>query len=197
MVTIKNLSILAILCAGAANAQHISIGALGGAPFADVITATTTSTGGAYLPKSVNLVIGPALQVDLPANFRIEADALYRPYSFSLTNPFASTTTSAAQFRFPIQLQYRLGSHAIKPFVGGGLSFDHLANISAAAKAITSGPGQLLKQSNAGFVLGGGIDAKIPFLRISGELRFTRQTAAEFRDISKLNQAEFLLGVHF
>jgi hypothetical protein len=104
---------------------------------------------------------------------------------------------SAAQWQFPFLAQYRFNAPVVKPFVEAGLSFDHLSNISSGAKNITSGPGQLLQQSHAGVVLGAGVDLKIPFIRVSGELRYTHQGSADFRDISKLNQAEFLLGVHF
>jgi hypothetical protein len=69
--------------------------------------------------------------------------------------------------------------------------------MSSAAKNITSGPGELVHESHAGVVLGAGVDVKIPFVRVSGELRYTRQGSEDFRDISKLNQAEFLLGIHF
>jgi hypothetical protein len=54
-----------------------------------------------------------------------------------------------------------------------------------------------LHQSDASVVLGVGVDVKIPFFRLSGELRYTRQTVSNFVSFSNLNQAEVLLGVHF
>jgi hypothetical protein len=62
---------------------------------------------------------------------------------------------------------------------------------------ITTGPGALLRQSDAGLVIGGGVYVKVPFVRLSGELRYTRQTVSDFASISNLNQAEVLFGVHF
>jgi hypothetical protein len=85
----------------------------------------------------------------------------------------------------------------VKPFVEAGLSFEHLSNISPAAKSITSGPGQLLHSSDAGIVLGAGLDVKVPFVRLSGRLRYTRQAMSNFADVSNQNQAEILIGVHF
>src|SRR6185312_5908772 len=119
------------------------------------------------------------------------------PYSFSNSAPFKSANTDASEWNFPILLQYRFGTPVVKPFIEGGVAFNHLSNLSAAATSIPSGPGALLRQSNAGVVLGGGVDLKVPFVRISGELRYTHQGSAFFQQISNVNQAEFLLGLHF
>jgi hypothetical protein len=191
---------VAVFFAASASAQSISVGVLGGAPFNDVTNATAQNDL-AFVPKSTNFTVGPAIQVNLPLSLRVEVDALYRPYKFreTISNPatFLFTDISASQWRFPFLLQYRFSAPVVKPFLEAGLSFDHLFDVSSAAKNITSGPGQLVHQSHAGVVIGGGVDVKIPFIRVSGELRFTRQGSADFRDLSNLNQAEFLLGVHF
>lgn len=78
-----------------------------------------------------------------------------------------------------------------------GISFDHLSNLSEPATEITAGAGELIRRTNAGVVLGGGVDVKIPFVRLSGELRYTHAGSADFQAVSKLNQAEVLLGIHF
>jgi|ERR1019366_2207540 hypothetical protein len=201
----KALILLGAFSALSASAQSISVGVIGGAPFTDVVNATNQNNL-AFLPKSTNFTIGPSFQVNLPLSLRLEVDALYRPYSFSATSTaplgfgFASAppiNVSGTQWSFPILAQYRFKLPVVKPFIEGGLSFDHLSNLSTAAKEITSGPGQLVQQSHAGVVLGGGVDVKIPFFRISGELRYTHQGSADFQAISNLNQAEVLVGVHF
>ena len=46
-------------------------------------------------------------------------------------------------------------------------------------------------------MLGAGLDVKIPLLRFSGEIRFTRPTVSNFANIPNLNQAEVLVGIHF
>jgi hypothetical protein len=192
----RKLVLLCLTTVLGAYAQAFSAGIIGGAPFSDVVKSSVVN-GLESIPKSANFTIGPSFQVNLPASLRIEVDALYRPYSFSLSSLGSSTDISANQWRFPVLLQYRFGTPIVKPFVEGGLSFDHLSGLSSAARSITSGPGQLLHESNASVVLGGGLDVKIPFLRISGELRYTRQSVSNFADISNLNQAELLLGIHF
>lgn len=187
-----------MLAAVAANAQGISIGGVGGAPFTDVVNNATVS-GVQSVARSVNFTIGPALQVNLPAHLRIEVDVLFRPYSFNLTSPGLTAAVSAQQWRFPVLAEYRFGKRLVTPYVEGGLSFDRLSGLSAAAKSVaSSGPGALLHQSDAAVVLGAGAEFKIPALfRVSGELRFTRPTVSNFASISNLNQAEVLFGVHF
>jgi hypothetical protein len=198
----KTLLILGVFCAVSASAQAISVGVLGGAPFTDVVNSVNQNNL-SFLPKSTNFIIGPTFQVNLPLSLRFEVDALYRPYSFSETSVTLTgsgiTTVSAMQWSFPFLLQYRIKTPLplVKPFVEAGVSFDHLADISSAASNITSGPGTLLRQSNASVVLGGGVDVKIPFIRLSGELRYIHEGSADFQAISNLNQAEVLVGVHF
>jgi hypothetical protein len=191
----KNIFLLFVF-AGAAFAQGLSPGVIGGAPLTDVVSGTAVN-GIQSIATSANFTIGPTLQVNLPASLRLEVDALFRPYSFTLTSANVTTDISSLQWRFPVLLQYRFGLPLVKPFVEAGLSFEHLSGISAAAKSIASAPGQLLNSSDAGIVLGAGAEVKVPFVRVSGELRYTRQTVSNFAGISNQNQAEFLIGVHF
>jgi hypothetical protein len=203
----RKIFVLLALGAISASAQSIfSIGVIGGAPFTDVVNATNQNNL-AFISKSINFTVGPAFQINLPLSLRIEADALYRPYGFITTELLQSpgfagglstvSNVSGNQWTFPIVAQYRFKMPIVKPFVEAGVSFDHLSGLSAAAKELTSGPGTLLRQTNAGVVLGGGVDVKVPFVRLSGELRYTHQGSAYFQGISNLNQAEVLLGVHF
>jgi hypothetical protein len=188
--------ILLLVFSFAAEAQGLSVGVLGGAPVTDVVNGQTIN-GIQSIAESANFTIGPTLQVNLPASLRLEVDALLRPYSFNLTGLNVADDISSLQWRFPFLLQYRFGVPLVKPFVEAGLSFDHLSNISAAAKSITSGPGELLHSSNASIVLGAGLDVKVPFVRLSGELRYSRQTVSNFSDVSNQNQAEILVAVRF
>jgi hypothetical protein len=189
--------LLILIAAGAVSAQSLSVGLVGGAMFNNVVSAASSGSLQTIV-NSDNFTIGPSVRVNLPASFRIEADALYRPYKFTLTELLGSYPVSAQQWSFPVLLQYRFKAPVVQPFVEAGLAFDHLAGISDAAKSvIASGPGTLLHQSNASLVIGGGVDVKIPFVRLSGELRYSRATVSEFASISNLNQAEVIVGVHF
>ena len=56
--------------------------------------------------------------------------------------------------------------------------------------------------NNTGVVLGGGLELKVPFIRISPEIRFTRWEAKNITDLGGVlhlnqNQAEFLIGITF
>ena len=190
----RKLILAALVSIIGANAQAISVGLLAGVPFTDAIK-TTTINSLAALPTSTNFVYGPTLQINLPKKFRIEVDALHRPVGFTL-GPLLNLT--ASEWRIPILLQYRMGPKSFSPFIEGGVSYDHISGLSAILTTIKSGPGTLLNPSQASVVLGAGIDIKIPVIRrISAELRFTRQSVAQFQDISNLNQAEVLVGFHF
>lgn len=195
---------LALFGASLAVAQGFSVGVIGGAPFNDVAKSSVIGAVQS-LPQSRNFTVGPALQVNLPLSFRVEVDALFRPYDTDINATFlpasirpVSIQIRGQQWRFPAMLQYRFGSSRIQPYVGAGVSFGHLSGLAAGAKTlISSGPGQLLHQSDVSPVFGAGVDVKVPFVRVSAELRYTRQTVSNFASFSNLNQAEVLVGIHF
>ncbi|HWE50730.1 MAG TPA: hypothetical protein VG273_13120 [Bryobacteraceae bacterium] len=165
-------------------AQSLSVGLLGGGFLTEAISS---------FPNTRNFTVGPALQVNLPALFRIEVDALYRPayYAVELFNPLDGSpiplNKSTNQWQFPFLLQYRFKTPVLKPFLEAGVSFDHTSGVSSV----------LGSRSHASVVLGAGVDVKIPFVRLSGELRYSHAGSADFAALSNLNQAEVLVGVHF
>jgi Outer membrane protein beta-barrel domain len=188
----RKLILAALLTVAAACAQAISVGAIAGAPFQSVET-TSTISGISYLPKSVNFTAGGTFQLNLPLHLRVEFDALIRPANFKVSN--LVTNTSATEWRFPLLVQYRLGSgKLVQPFVGVGASFEHLYQIK---NAVTEGPGSIATNSPGGMVIDAGLDFKLKLIRLSGELRYTRQFNASITSLSELNQAEVLVGVRF
>jgi outer membrane protein W len=188
----RKIILAGLLTAAAACAQAISVGVIAGAPLTNVET-TTTLGGISYLPKSPNFTVGPTFQLNLPLHLRVEFDALIRPADFRASNLVANT--NATEWRFPLLVQYRLGSGKfLQPFVGVGASFEHLYQIKNAAVA---GPGSIATNSPGGMVIDGGIDFKVKLARISAELRYTRQFNAAIFDVQQLNQAEVLVGARF
>jgi len=193
--------LLALLLSVPACGEIFSYGLIVGTPLTDV-TETTTIAGIDYLKNSSLFTIGPTLQLNLPAGFRVEIDALYRPVAYQIATSSAVATAtenvSASQWRFPVLLAYHIGKYPlVKPYAEAGLSFDHLNNLQQAASLLASQPGAIVKTTDAGLVLGFGADIKVPFLKISPEIRYTRQFNSEFEGISELNQIEFLVGIRY
>jgi hypothetical protein len=177
--------------------EIFSAGLIVGTPLTDV-TQTTTLAGINYLRNSTLFTIGPTLRINLPAGVRIEFDALYRPVAYQIATGTSLANVSASQFRFPILLQHDIGGlPLIRPYAEAGLSFDHLSNLSQAVRLLPSQPGAIVQTTHAGLVLGFGVDVKLLVIKISPEIRYTRQLSSDFRGISELNQAEFLVGIRF
>ena len=191
----RKLILLSALSAAAACAQSISVGIIAGAPLTNVISSKTIG-GVKFDPQSLHLTVGGAFQLDLPFRLRFEADALYRPASFSASNLVSNI--SAANWKFPVMMKYRfinpIGGGLVQPFAGAGFTFDHLYQVT---NAIKSGPGSIVKNSPGGILLVGGVDLKVLGKRLSAELRYTRQQNDSILNLSQLNQADFLLGLHF
>lgn len=162
-------------------AQSLSVGVLGGVPFTDAVSSVQTGTY-STIYKSSDFVVGPEVQVNLPASLRFEFDALYRPVSYQFSVPLTglAANVSASQWQFPLLVTYRFKTPVVKPFLEAGLEVDHLAGISQAATSIASGPGQVLHTTGVSVVLGGGVDVKIPFVRLSGELRLPARRSRRF-----------------
>lgn len=193
--------LLGLIAAGFTFGQTLSFGVIGGAPFTDVVSNGNVNSVTTVVNSS-NFTFGPSVQLNLPLGLRLEVDALYRPYGFTLQNVVlpnlasGSVSASGQEWNFPVLAQYRFHFPVVRPFLEVGPSFQHLTGTGSLVSSL-AGPGHLLHSSDVGIVLGGGVDVKIPFVRLSGELRYTRETVSYFSNISNLNQAEVLVGVHF
>jgi len=189
------LFLLFCLSAAVACAQSVSGGAIVGAPVLNV-TSSQSIGGVQYTPQSLHVTVGGSFQLDFPWRLRLEVDALYRPASYSLgTLPNNAT---ASDWKFPTMMEYKfktpLASGRMQPFAGAGVSFDHLYQVSHAPVA---GTGSVVTNSPAGMLFVGGVDFKLLGKRASAELRYTRQVHDSVVNLSQLNQADFLLGIHF
>ncbi|MGH9582709.1 MAG: hypothetical protein ACRD4O_07225 [Bryobacteraceae bacterium] len=165
-----------------ASAQIFSAGVRGGVPFNDAYTGA--SRLGFPLSTS-RWIIGPTVELHLPFGLGVQADALYRNYTVSGT---------VTQWEFPILASYRFHTALplIHPFVDAGPSFNHVSAISGLSNLPTRGA--------AGFAIGGGIEAKLLFLRVEPEIRYTHwgRTNFDYDNVtSNQNELEFLVGVTF
>jgi hypothetical protein len=190
---------------------QFSYGVIGGIPFNDLIngglntgTLTVADTSGRY-------TIGPTIQLALPFGLRLEVDALYRPASMNVTVPantpniVSPPKTSGSQWRVPVLLQYRLSTRLLKPFVEVGYSYEY-AGIAPRSVTVSLSAGALSTSaivitapsaSRNGFVLGAGLDFKVPFVRLSPELRYTHQSDLGSGTLLTNNETEFLFSIRF
>jgi hypothetical protein len=185
--------------AAVAPAQSLfSFGLKGGVPLTDAFSDHTTMGVDVFshaYSSSKNYVIGPTVELRLPAGFAVEADALYRPLSLTedvtaLPSPPTHSATDINAWEFPILGKYHfLHTPIVKPYVEAGPIF----------RAVGSGAPYL---SNRGLALGGGIDFKLPLVRLTPEIRYSRwakdgSQMVAFTAPSNVNQAQFLIGISF
>lgn len=175
-----------VLLAGVLPAQNISVGFRGGVPFTDAFKTVERAANLSLVKnRPTHWIFGPTLEIRLPAGFGVTFDALYNRLGFET----AGQTQSGGLWEFPAMLRYRIGPQPIvKPFLAAGGSFNKLTGIRTPTSSVT------------GLVFGGGVEVKLPFMRIAPELRVSRRlsenvTVGSVR--SNLTQAVFLVGLTF
>lgn len=167
-------------------AQNISVGFRGGVPFTDSFkTVQNAASGDLFKNKPGHWILGPTFEVRLPAGFGVTLDALYNRLGFESNGQ----SQTGGQWEFPAMLRYRIGPQPVfKPFVAAGGSFNKLTGLKTPSSSVTA------------IVFGGGVEVKLPFMRIAPELRLSRRlsdsiTVGSVR--ANLNQAVFLVGFTF
>jgi len=210
-----HLLIFGILTAVTVHAQIVSVGVKGGVPALD---STTTRD------ESKRYVVGPTVELRLPANFAIETDALYQrlgsstnllfpitangtpPAGASPTGSFPSTLRQRGNsWEFPLLVKYYTPyvKH-LHPFVSGGFSFRTIGvegqgiNILTFANNATQTVAferNFRTNLAVGAVAAVGLRYKIGRFSVLPEFRYTRY-GSDDRFASK-NAATFLIGLSF
>ena len=214
----------------------VSIGAKAGVPLSDSFDARSsgicTPTAAAcsilnYSAKTKRFTFGPSVELRLPHGFGVEFDALYNrlnydSYFFAMTPSSGQrsyfTSTRADRWNFPLLVKWRHNVRGIRPFIDGGITFDHISgvrsNFANAFRDIVGPPSQdngtsdtaaeLTNADSRGFVAGGGIDFRARrFLHLTPEIRYTRWFSENFNRAfvnlfsTNLNETTFLLGISF
>jgi hypothetical protein len=163
--------------------------------------------------KNKSYIIGPQFELRLPAGFSIELDALYTSFKINSAGNVASSILGASfdtdSWEFPLMLKKKFGgadavAASVKPFVDVGASFRRLGDVGEIGRFITSSGDNVGSERNStGFVIGGGLEIRALFIRISPEVRFTHWGTDNFREgLSNIlktnrNQGQFLVGIHF
>jgi hypothetical protein len=194
MVAMRRVCAVLLLAASAALPQKISVGLKGGVPLTDALQVTDKSR---YVSDKAPSVIGPAVEVYLPLGLSAEVDLLYRRLQYRELPGNALTTGQL--WELPLLGKGRLPALLVfTPVVSAGFSFRRLANFKP---GIQQAPA-LTGRNAAGPTIGGGLEVKAGFMRVSAELRYTRWGSSSFKAAlgglsSQLNQADFMLGIMF
>jgi opacity protein-like surface antigen len=201
--------VLAFVFATAGLAQ-IGVGIKGGLPLTDLFDRTGNVNGASTETK--RYVIGPMVDLRLPAGFGIEFDALYQKANFdsplSATGSLLTSPFNTDSWEFPLLLKYRFGgtnavAASARPYIAAGASFRRLSDVGNVGAFITGNRGGELERNNTGFTAGAGIEIRALFIRVAPEFRFTRWGTDHFTaglaNIWKTNrnQGQFLIGLYF
>lgn len=181
-----------ILCvlaaAGSLGADALGVGVRGGLPLGDAFKSVENRDF-RILGRN-RFVVGPTVELRLPAGLGVSFDILYRRYAFEVEDG-TGRTESAAQWEFPLMVRYRFPGIMVRPFVGAGPSLNRLTGVTS------------IRNSTVGVAMGAGLDITIPFFHITPELRYSRifQENAVRPTLSSLlqnqNRFDVLVGFTF
>ncbi len=101
------------------SAQLVTFGALGGVPFPD---RTVTHDNPLYHDESRPYLIGPSIEVRLPANFAIEADGIYQRIGNSLSYQLNVPSAAANQLVSSLLLRTRGSRQVLFPAARLGMA---------------------------------------------------------------------------
>src|SRR5690348_13989531 len=180
--------LLFTVSAVAALAQPFTAGVKVGAPANDFLDAVRGSNF-TFHSYTNRYLAGPTAELRLPFGLGVEFDALYRHYNFQTSGilpptggipPIATTVTgnaSTGAWEFPLLAKYRFPFRIVRPFVDAGVAWDKLQGfkqaitvVSAVPLTAPSGFNQPVHDTTAGFVIGGGLDIRVPFVHVSPEI---------------------------
>jgi hypothetical protein len=172
-----------------AAAQPISAGLKFGVPLTDAVSVQSANPFD-YTASTNRWTLGPYVEVHLPAHLALEVDALYQSYDYRSAQYGG---VSVGEWNFPILAKYRFLKGPVRPFVDGGLVFNHLSVADVT---------ELNHRSSFGIALGAGVDIHAIFLHITPEIRYegftTRNILSPLDALqSNRNQAMVLVGIGF
>jgi hypothetical protein len=174
------MRLLAALCVLAAPsfAQNLHFGLKGGVPLNDLVESE-----GRVSNLSSRWTLGPMLDLDLPLGLNVELDLFYRRLGYTDTQDHRT-----GSWEFPLLLKYRFPGVVVRPYAGGGWVFRNVGDIPR------------LSAGSQGIVFSGGMYLKVPVVRISPEIRWTRWESSQSGPIYVMgsrNQFEVLVGLTF
>ena len=202
------LSIAMVLCPVMGKAQRVYFGVKLGVPITSMATATD-----AMASSTVRFTVGPALSVNLPHHFAVDAALLYKQFDSGFGSDPARITVH--RLELPLMLRYSFRGRHVRPFIHGGVSFNRVIAVSGSTACDGNAgggqgfyciggktAGQMRHEHTYGPVLGAGVDFGWRALRLAPEIRVTRWVDRNFGTAdssmrSNLSQVELLLEVRF
>lgn len=168
-----------LVLSAAAYAQPVGFGLKLGVPATDAFKVIQAQS----IADAQNLVWGPYLELHLPGGNSVEIDALRRKYDFLAAG-------TANSWEFPVVLKHRIGQGMARPYFEGGAAFSRLSDIRLST---------LQHRQNYGLVVGGGVEIKFLFLKLSPEVRYTTWAVRNFDGGLQSNRNQFavLMGFGF
>jgi hypothetical protein len=188
--------LLLVCFAAAAFGQHVSFGVVGGGSITDAFQTENVPSGSASLPfdrfysSSKDWIFGAMIEFQLPQNFSVEVDGLYRKLHFTTAGvePGGSlnsvSPSPVVTWEFPVLAKYRFHWSKMNPFVELGPSFRTAGNLNGT------------NPSHYGFTTGLGVEMHLHSLNVAPTLRYTRWAAdgvAPQQPNSNPNQLELLV----
>jgi outer membrane protein with beta-barrel domain len=197
--------------------QPISVGVLGGVPFID-----QTQTFGNDHDESRPYIVGPSVEVRLPAGFALEADGLYQriggTFGFQLLDSSAvipvGTTTIAVTastnraranlWEFPVLGKYYFRrDSAWQPFVGTGFAFRTAGFHEAGTETLlNNGVSNLFRTADnfrsdleVGATFAAGFRYRMGHFALQPQVRYTRWGGSN--GVLRHDEAAFFLGLAF
>jgi hypothetical protein len=148
--------VFAGLWAASAAAQPIGAGIKLGVPFTDAFQSISTQT---FQASPQRFVVGPYVEIRLPAQLSIEVDALHQRLDFFSSGVGLNTGT----WEFPVVVKHKMLPGPLKPYFEAGLAFSRLSDVQALVVNHTQ---------NFGIVAGGGLEIHLLNLKLSPEIRY-------------------------
>ena len=184
-------------------AQLLSFGVRGGLPLTDFYHAVS-SPGSTFSSTSTRYIVGPTIELHLPAGIGVEADVLYRRFDYRASGNLVDTLVNAGAsnaWEFPLLVKYKTPGLFVRPFLDAGVAFNRWSGFKQ-LQVLTVVTRSDVSGTDTGFVAGAGIELHTPLVRLSPEIRYTRWGASSITDLggalrSNQNQAEVLIGLTF
>ena len=174
-----------LLMAACASAQPFGGGLKFGLPLNGMMPSSIQNA-------PIRYIVGPYVELRLPARMAVEVEALYRSYDFLGSDALSAYVgASASSWEFPVLIKHRFAAGPVRPYFDAGVSFSHLSDIRLQT---------LNHRSNYGIVIGGGLQFNLFLIKVSPEVRYTgwvlrNLDAASVQ--SKRNQVSILFGFGF